>query len=807
MIPRHARVLFYGSCVLVAVLLLGSIVLAQQGGLLLLDNLHWTISFTAAAILGWIGAGATKQRDQRTRYWFALGLSAACLGQWMWNFEALLGWLSLPDPYHYLSQLPGLGQFIESEQAFPLSAFASVLLGAGFIAGLYTALRGQLETRQMRPAMLDLASMVLLLLSLIFAIYLPRSSEVTGLTLLLLTAFPLFLLSATCLGALTVLHLRMRPDWPWICTLAGLATLGALWMQWNTLTLDDALTNGGLVNALFSPAMLLLAFGAMSWRTRPDRSPRFDRLCEGTLRMLPLFIVMLAALSILVVLLTPNTQPAVRYAVLAAGMLNLSLSVLRQRLLLTEYRQLQDSERLVADSQARYEYLAKHDALTKLPNRFSLMEKLGAMMAKARLERRPLALFLLDIDYFKNVNDCYGHTVGDALLLSIVERLLKHKRESDVLARLGSDEFALLTFDAYDRESLITYAHYLLDTLCTPFQLSNGAEVYSSATIGISLFPDDAIDPVQMMRNADTAMYEAKKRGRTLFHFYTADLTAAAQQRLEIGGQLRRALDADEFLLHYQPQVNQNGLVFGVEALLRWQRADGKMIPPDRFIPFAEENGLIIPIGDWVIDTACQQARAWKDAGLPDMQIAVNVSARQLRPELVDTIAASLARSGLAPTNLTIEVTESAIMERESLAISILNSLKDMGVKISIDDFGTGHSSLGKLKLLPLDELKIDKVFLHNLPQDSENAKIVSTIIAMAHSLKLDVLAEGVEDLAQAVFLEAHGCTQYQGYYFHRPMVPENVTALFNSKSGSLENSPGASQPRLFKSARTAVAG
>ncbi|MBS1187442.1 MAG: diguanylate cyclase [Burkholderiaceae bacterium] len=798
MMPRFALSLLYGSSVLVAALLLGSVFLNQQGGLMLLDNLHWTVSFTAAAILGWLGARAANPREQRTRRWFAFGLLAACLGQWLWNLEALLGWLSLPDLYHYLSLLPIIGSFIDTQQNFPFSAYVSLLLGACFTIGLYTALRDQLEPRQMRPAMLDLASMVLLILSLTFAVYLPRSSDVNGLSLLLLTAFPLFLLSAAFLGALTVLHLRMRPDWPWICTLGGLAALGGLWMWWNSLTLDDALTNGALVNALFSPAMLMLAAGAMTWRTRLDRSPHFDRLCEGTLRMLPLFIVTLAALSILVVLLTPNTLPAVRYAVLAAGMLNLLLSVLRQRLLLAEYRRLLESERLVAESQARYEYLAKHDALTRLPNRFYLMEKLGGMMAKARLERRPLALFLIDIDYFKNVNDSYGHTVGDALLLSIVERLSQHKRDGDVLARLGSDEFALLTFDAYERESLVGYAHHLLDTLRTPFQLSNGAEVYSSATIGISLFPDDAGDPVQMMRNADTAMYEAKKRGRTLFHFYTADLTAAAQQRLEIGGQLRRALEADEFLLHYQPQVNQNGQIFGVEALLRWQRADGKMIPPDRFIPFAEENGLIIPIGDWVIDTACQQARAWKEAGLPDMQVAVNVSARQLRPELVETIAASLARSGLAPTNLTVEVTESAIMERESLAISILNSLKGMGVKISIDDFGTGHSSLGKLKLLPLDELKIDKVFLHNLPQDSENAKIVSTIIAMAHSLKLDVLAEGVEDLAQAVFLEAHGCTQYQGYYFHRPMVPEKVTTLFASKTGAQEDASDASQPSLL---------
>ena len=778
MMPQFALPLLYGACALVAMLLLGTALTSDSDWLLLLDNLHWTVSFTAAAILGWMGARTAKPRERLTRHWFALGLSASCLGQWLWNLEAWLGWRSLPDIYHYLSRLPGIGFLFGTSQDFPFSAYASMLIGACFIFGLYAALRERLDRQHMQTAMLDLASMALLILSLVLAIYIPRSVNVNLVTLATLTAFPLFMLSAVCLGGLTVLHLRLRPDWPWVCTLAGMSMLGNLWMQWNALTLEKTLTDGSLVNALFSPAMLLLGAGAMSWRVLPDRSPRFDRLCEGTLRMLPLFVVLTASTSIFIVLMAGHALPAVQYAVIGAGVSILLLSVLRQRLLLVEYQRLLDSERLAAETQARYEYLATHDPLTQLPNRLNIREQLSQMMEQSRNEQHPLALFLIDIDYFKNVNDSYGHTVGDALLVSIVERLLAHKHDDDILARLGSDEFALLTKDASDRDALATYAHRLLDTLREPFLLSNGVEVFSSATIGISLFPDDANDPVQMLRNADTAMYEAKKRGRTLFHFYTIDLTASAQQRLEMGGQLRRALEAGEFTLHYQPQVDHNARIFGVEALLRWKRADGKMIPPDQFIPYAEENGLIIPIGDWVITTACQQAKIWKAAGLAEVQIAVNVSARQLRPELVETVATALKHSGLAPTRLTIEVTESAIMEREKLAISILNSLKIMGVKISIDDFGTGHSSLGKIRLLPLDELKIDKVFLHNLPHDIENAKIVATIIAMAHSLKLAVLAEGVEHLAQAVFLAAHGCTHYQGYYFHRPIMPENIALL-----------------------------
>lgn len=774
--PRFAFPILSFASTLVALLLLGTVINRDQGWLLLLDNLHWTVSFTAAAALGWLGVHAAKPKEKHARRWFAIGLSAACVGQWLWDIEAWLKWHSLPNLYHYLDRVFGFGSFLGTSQDFPLSAYVSVLLGACFIAGLIATLRERLDSQQMRPAILDLACMMPLILSLVLAVYLPRTSDASTASLTMLTAFPFFMLSAACLGALVVLHLRMRPDWPWICMLAGMTILGILWMWWNLLTLNNALQDGALVNAMYSPAMLLLGTGSMAWRAQPDSSPSFDSTCEGILRMLPLFVVTLATASILMVMLAKDTLPVVRYTVLVAGVLILLLSVLRQRLLLAEYRRLLESEKLVADSQAQYEYLAKHDALTDLPNRFSLKEQLDSMLARARLEIRPLAMLLIDIDYFKNVNDSFGHTVGDTLLQSIVARLTTNMRTNDLLARLGSDEFALVTFDSRDHQALTDYAQRLLDALREPFRLSNGVEVYSSATIGISLFPDDANDSVQMMRNADSAMYEAKKRGRTVFHFYTTDLTVSAQQRLEIGGDLRRALDAREFELYYQPQVDQDGTIFGVEALLRWRRANGTMIPPDQFIPFAEENGMIIPIGDWVIETACQQAQQWQAAGLPELQIAVNVSARQLQPRLIEIVAAGLARSGLSARRLTIEVTESAIMEREELAISILNALKEMGVKISIDDFGTGHSSLGKLRLLPLDELKIDKVFLENLPHDTENAKIVSTIIAMAHSLNLEVLAEGVEHLAQAAFLEAQGCIQYQGYYFHRPLDANTIT-------------------------------
>jgi diguanylate cyclase (GGDEF)-like protein len=627
--PPFARPVLYAASAFVAVLLLGTAITGQQGWLLLLDNLHWTISFTAAAALGWMGVRAAGAGKRRARYWFALGLSAGCLGQWVWNVEEALHWFSMPDIYFYLRRFPAIGLAFDSAHDFPVSAFISVWLGVGFVAGLFVTLREKLDRRQMQAALLDLASMTLLILALVLAIYLPRSGNVSPTALAIMTGFPLFMLSAVSLVGLAVLHLRMRPDWPWICVLAGMGALGFLWMQWNVMTLEKALSEGSLINALFSPAMLLLGAGAMGWRVRSDTNPRFDRRCEGTLRMLPLLFVALAAISIFVVLATGNTLAAVRYAVIVSGVFILLLSVLRQRLMLAEYQRMLDSERMATESQARYEYLAKHDPLTQLPNRFHVNERLRQMMDQASGQNRSLALLLIDIDYFKNVNDSYGHTVGDALLVSIVQRLLENKRNGDILARLGSDEFALLTTHADDKTALAAYAHVLLEALRAPFLLSNDSEVFISASIGISRYPLDSGDPVQLIRNADTAMYEAKKTGRSLYHFYTFDLTTAAQERLAIDGRLHLALENREFVLHYQPQVDRYGHILGVEALLRWQRPDGKLAAPDQFIPFAEETGLIVPIGDWVLENACQQAQSWKKLGLPDLQIAVNVSARR----------------------------------------------------------------------------------------------------------------------------------------------------------------------------------
>ena len=775
--PAFALPVLYVAIALSGMLLFGTVITGNTGWLRLFDNLHWTISFTAAAVLGWIGVRASIDGERKARRWFALGLSAACLGQWIWNLEEYLRWTGLPAPYYYLQRLPVLGKLIDTTLNFPFSAFVSVWLGVGFIGGLFVAMREKLDRQRMRAALLDFASMTLLILSLVLAVYLPHGGKASPATLTIMTGFPLFMLSAVCLVALTVLHLRMRVEWPWICMLVGMGVLGFTWMEWNVLTLDKALSDGTLINALFTPPMLLLGFGAMGWRVRMDDGARFDGWCEDVLRMMPLLTIALAASSIFMVLAAADVPRGVYYTVIVSGVLILLLSALRQRLMLSEYRRLLNIERMAAESQARYEFLAKHDPLTQLPNRLHLNERLRQLVERVRGEKQGLTLLLIGIDHFKNVNDSYGHIVGDALLVSIVQRLLAFKRGGSILARLGSDELALVLRETVDRADVAAHAQGLLDALREPFMLSNGTEVFMSASIGISLYPDDANDAVQLIRNADTAMYEAKRSGRSLFHFYTHDLTAMVQERLAIGSHLHHALASGEFLLHYQPQVDQYGHVFSVEALLRWKRQGGNLIPPDQFIPLAEETGIIIPIGDWVLETACRQAQYWQRIGMPDLRIAVNVSARQLRGELVDTVAATLRDNGLHPSRLTIEITESAIMERELHAVSVLAALKKIGVTISIDDFGTGHSSLAKLRLLPVDELKIDKVFLRDLPEDSENAKIVSTIIAMAHSLNLDVLAEGVEHAEQVQFLARHGCVKYQGFHFDRPLTADAVTA------------------------------
>ena len=426
----------------------------------------------------------------------------------------------------------------------------------------------------------------------------------------------------------------------------------------------------------------------------------------------------------------------------------------------------------VKESEANIERLAHYDPLTGLPNRLLTQSLVEHALEQCRRTGHGMAVLFLDLDRFKNVNDSLGHPSGDRLLCAIAERLGEGLRADDTLGRLGGDEF-LVMLERCDRpEDAGNLAHALIGLLEKPITLPGLGEVYIGASIGISLFPQDGHEASQLIRHADAAMYQAKEHGRNTFRYYTPELTLAVNERLDLEARMRRALMNGEFLLHYQPQVEaRSGRVIAAEALLRWNDPERGLVSPAEFVPLAEETGLIIPLGEWILQAACAQFREWIGAGLPPFCLSINLSGRQLQqPDIVERIEAALADNGLPPERIKLELTESMLMGRGEHATALLARIKALGVRLSIDDFGTGYSSLAYLKRFPIDELKIDRGFVRDLPEDSSDAEIAATIIAMARNLRLHVVAEGVETEAQAAFLAGQGCHAYQGYLFSRPL-------------------------------------
>ena len=430
-------------------------------------------------------------------------------------------------------------------------------------------------------------------------------------------------------------------------------------------------------------------------------------------------------------------------------------------------------------AEERIHYLAHHDALTALPNRFSLESRLEQACLDARRHHWDLAVLFIDLDRFKVINDTLGHNVGDQLLIEVARRLTAAVRESDTVARLGGDEFVIILPDMNSPNDAAGVAAKIIAALSEPIPIDN-QQLHTSPSIGISVYPTDGTDADTIMRNADTAMYHAKALGRNNFQFYAEEMNRNASERLDIESRLRHALVRKEFELHYQPQLTTKGTeVVGVEALLRWNPADGRSVTPARFIPIAEDTGMIIAIGEWVLRTACRQIKAWLDTGIPSLRLAINVSARQLRKQdFPDIVASALSESGLPAHLLEIEITESAVMEEPEEARLILERLKEMGVTLAIDDFGTGYSSLAYLKLFPIDNLKIDRSFVTDIGRHADDAAIAISTIALAHSLGINVIAEGVETDTQLDLLRTHHCNEFQGFLFSRPLPAADALAF-----------------------------
>lgn len=422
--------------------------------------------------------------------------------------------------------------------------------------------------------------------------------------------------------------------------------------------------------------------------------------------------------------------------------------------------------------------LADFDALTGLPNRRLLHDRVMQLLATTEREESVATLMFLDLDHFKRVNDSLGHSVGDELLCAVAERLSTVVRRVDTLARLGGDEF-ILALPGTHAAAAADVARRLIEACSAPFVVG-GHDLTVTPSIGISICPQDGKDIDTLLKNADAAMYKAKEQGRNTFQFYAAEMNTATLERLLMESNLRRALNQQEFVLHYQPLVSlQSGLILGVEALIRWQHADLGTIMPDRFIRVAEDTGLINPIGDWVLGEACRQAQAWVKAGLPPMVMAVNVSPVQFRQVgFVNAVAGALAASGLEAGRLELEVTEGTVMHDADINLGTLSALHRMGVELSVDDFGTGYSSLAYLKRFPVSKLKIDRSFVCDLEVDADDRAIASTIVSMGRNLRLTVLAEGVETAEQLALLRNMDCDMAQGYFFSRPLPAAEITEL-----------------------------
>lgn len=419
-----------------------------------------------------------------------------------------------------------------------------------------------------------------------------------------------------------------------------------------------------------------------------------------------------------------------------------------------------------------FSYQSHHDALTGLPNRILFNDRLTQSLAQAsrrKRKRQKVAVLSLDMDRFKLINDSLGHTIGDKILQATSLRLKGSLREGDTIARQGGDEFIILLPELSQEKDAVVVAQKILDVLAEPFTLDTH-EVFITASIGISLYPADGDDSESLIKHADTAMNHAKTLGRNNYQFFTSALNIAANERLALENNLRKALEREEFILYYQPQICLNsGKIIGTEALLRWRRPNGTLVAPGQFIPTAEDTGLIVPLGEWVLRTACAQNKAWQAMGLPTQRLAVNLSARQFRqPNLVALVAKILRDTGLDARWLVLEITESIAMDDVKYTVEMLRELKKMGISLAIDDFGTGFSSLIYLKRFPIDTLKIDKAFIGDIGTEGE--EIVTSIILLAQTLRLNVIAEGVETAEQCAFLRQHRCDEMQGYLFSRPL-------------------------------------
>ncbi|MEA3420002.1 MAG: EAL domain-containing protein [Campylobacterota bacterium] len=455
----------------------------------------------------------------------------------------------------------------------------------------------------------------------------------------------------------------------------------------------------------------------------------------------------------------------------------------RVRLYKKNNQKLIESAEMLEEQKAVFEHLAHHDTLTSLPNRILFRDRLEHAINIAKRHSKKLAVLFMDLDHFKEINDSLGHQLGDEVLQIIAERLRKELRGSDSIARLGGDEFTVLIEDLKDDSEIGKVAQKLIQAVKEPI-IVKSHKLYLTVSIGISIYPDDGEDAETLLKNADAAMYSAKRSGRNAYHYFSKEMTDQAFERVMIEASMRRALEEEEFVLYYQPQINsKTGELNGLEALVRWNHPEMGLVPPEKFIALAEATELIVPLGEWVMRTAALQIVAWKEDGFTPTCVSVNLSVKQLRHKgVVSMIENILQETKCKPNWLELEITESYTMQNPNQSIELLKRIRKIGISLAIDDFGTGYSSLSYLKRLPISKLKIDKSFIDDIPGSKEDEAIVGAIVSMAESMSLGVVAEGVERDVQKAFLQQVGCNIIQGYFYAEPMPADEITEMLKEK-------------------------
>jgi diguanylate cyclase (GGDEF)-like protein len=726
----------------------------------LLDAFHWTCAFCAAAWLAWSGARVAPTNMRRVRGRFATGLCLLASGQLAWDALTLIGW----NPF------PGIPNLLY------------LMLSPCFIAGFAATVDAQMPSAQWRSVVLDVGGFGLAVLVCTLALYLPHANQCTALQFVVLTAYPVFLFSAAAAGIVVQLHLRQQPTPATLAVIGGLAGYGGLWMGWNLAFLNNELRSGAGMNLMFSALALLLGWGASRWTLARDRSPRYDRLCEALLRQVPLAMVAFTSAAAGFIVLGAAVRPEARAPLGLLCALVFFCAVVRQTQQLRDRDSLLAAERAVAEGQARLQHLAHHDPLTGLPNRELLRDRVTQALAAAQRRQAKVALMLIDLDQFKEVNDTLGHATGDALLCHVAVEFTKLLREQDTVCRQGGDEFAIVLADV-DSVASVSQAVERVMTLSNRRAPIDGHELPMAMSVGIAMFPEDGADFDSLMQCADTAMYRAKASGRNAYRFYDPQMNVEASERSRLRWLLAHAIERKELHLHFQPFFHlRSGELAGAEVLLRWTSAELGPVGPDLFIPVAEDSGQILEIGAWVLRHACFQAAAWLRDGLALPRVAVNLSILQFRHgDLVGQVADALEAAGLPAGRLELEITESVLMRETDKVLNTADRLKQLGVSLAIDDFGTGYSSLQYLQRLSVNKLKIDQSFVRDALGSKSTTAIVRAIVDMARALELEVVAEGIETEAQRDLLDGVQCSMGQGYLFARPMPAERFEAFLRT--------------------------